>query len=888
MSHQHPPMFILRFLPFALWGVIFALVGKVALTARAQCDGQWIPGEGVAGTDNLVAAMTLYDPDGPGPLGLHVAMAGRFRVVGKTLASRVALYDLSTQEWRALGAGLNGSAYAIAVLPNNELVVGGQFTSAGGVAVSNVAKWNGTSWEAMGSLLNGQVSKLLVMPNGDLIAGGQFTSSGLGVVNGIARWSESDWVSIGGGVGGQYPYVSALEWMPNGDLIAGGIFASAGGVPANHIARWDGSRWWALGTGVGTTYSGSVSTVRVIKRLSNDDLIVGGSFYTAGGIASNLVARWNGGAWSAVGGGLGRETASVGEIAVAPNGDLYVGGGFGNNNGFYTNLERWNGSNWSGVGGGVGGGVSSLVFLPSGELCIGGSFSEVGAFQVYDPAGPCVPVSNIVTWNGASWSVLGSGFTGWISTLLALPDGDLLAGGRCSLASDLSGMTVARRTGTRWSAIGSAVYNHYMTQTVDAMAVSPSGDIYVGGYDFLIPNWTCIARVTPAGWVGVGAGLTGFVNTMAFIPGGDLVAGGNGLTLPGGARTPIARWNGNVWSAMGTKLTGNGVENSAILSNGDLIVSGSVSVVGGDPNLNLARWNGNDWESFASPSPGDTVSIGRLLALSGGRLLAYGSIRPPGGTTVVSVLLWNGTTWSRIGGNFNGSVVALAVLPSGAIVAGGQFTAVDGVSVGRIARWTGSAWVPMGSGIDSFGFPPVRALATLANGDLAVAGEFSIAGGNAAGSIAIWREDRTLPTIASHPADQRPCNNGSASFSVIAQSDTALSYRWRHDSQPIDTSVNPSAATATLTIAHAMIADAGLYDCVVTSCGSVTSNSARLRACVSDFNCDGAIDFFDFDDFVVCFEGIACPPGISADFDRDGTVDFFDYDAFISAFESPC
>ncbi|MEK6701837.1 MAG: hypothetical protein AABZ53_06210 [Planctomycetota bacterium] len=66
---------------------------------------------------------------------------------------------------------------------------------------------------------------------------------------------------------------------------------------------------------------------------------------------------------------------------------------------------------------------------------------------------------------------------------------------------------------------------------------------------------------------------------------------------------------------------------------------------------------------------------------------------------------------------------------------------------------------------------------------------------------------------------------------------------------------------------------------------------AELRfgiPCPADFNADGAVDFFDYDEFVVCFEGTACPPGVSADFDADGTIDFFDYDAFVVAFETPC
>ncbi len=61
-----------------------------------------------------------------------------------------------------------------------------------------------------------------------------------------------------------------------------------------------------------------------------------------------------------------------------------------------------------------------------------------------------------------------------------------------------------------------------------------------------------------------------------------------------------------------------------------------------------------------------------------------------------------------------------------------------------------------------------------------------------------------------------------------------------------------------------------------------------VAGCPADFNHDGAVDFFDYDDFVACFEGTVCPPGKYADFNSDTSVDFFDYDDFVNAFETPC
>ena len=63
---------------------------------------------------------------------------------------------------------------------------------------------------------------------------------------------------------------------------------------------------------------------------------------------------------------------------------------------------------------------------------------------------------------------------------------------------------------------------------------------------------------------------------------------------------------------------------------------------------------------------------------------------------------------------------------------------------------------------------------------------------------------------------------------------------------------------------------------------------AEAPGCPADFNGDGFLDFFDYDDYVNCFETGTCPPGKTADFNGDAFVDFFDYDDYVLAFETGC
>jgi predicted outer membrane repeat protein len=68
----------------------------------------------------------------------------------------------------------------------------------------------------------------------------------------------------------------------------------------------------------------------------------------------------------------------------------------------------------------------------------------------------------------------------------------------------------------------------------------------------------------------------------------------------------------------------------------------------------------------------------------------------------------------------------------------------------------------------------------------------------------------------------------------------------------------------------------------------IDMGAREFQPCPPDFNGDGFLDFFDYDDYVTCFEGGACPPGKTADFNNDGFTDFFDYDEFVTAFEIGC
>ena len=72
------------------------------------------------------------------------------------------------------------------------LYVGGDFTTAGGVAANHIAKWDGSSWSPLGSGMNFVVRALTVFDDGTglaaLYAGGAFASAFDSGDSYLAKW----------------------------------------------------------------------------------------------------------------------------------------------------------------------------------------------------------------------------------------------------------------------------------------------------------------------------------------------------------------------------------------------------------------------------------------------------------------------------------------------------------------------------------------------------------------------------------------------------------------------------------------------------------------------------------------------------------------------------
>ncbi len=187
--------------------------------------------------------------------------------------------------------GLSGVARAIVkdsvspgctALPNC-LIVGGSFTSAGGVAeVNNIVKIKSDgSFAALGTGMNGLVNALAIDSAGNLYAGGFFTTAGGVPAIKVAKWNEasSSWSALGTptnpGMSVENSTVLALALDTAGNLYAGGAFRRADRSFVDRISKWDGTSWSSLDDGVD-------DSVYALAVDSSGNLYAGGDFFTIG------------------------------------------------------------------------------------------------------------------------------------------------------------------------------------------------------------------------------------------------------------------------------------------------------------------------------------------------------------------------------------------------------------------------------------------------------------------------------------------------------------------------------------------------------------------------------------------------------------------------------
>lgn len=296
-------------------------------------------------------------------------------------------YSFSSMGNGLTGGGTFNSVNALCVY-NGVLYAGGTFTASGSTPLKNIAKWNGTSWSSVGTGVKGGVPVTYVFAmavfNNELYVGGIFDSVGGIAASNIAKWDGNSWSSVGTTGTGFTIGTGVVHTITvhNNELYIGGTFSSVDGVAADDIAKWNGTSWSAVGTS--NTISGGP-----IYAMASDgtDLFVGGQLTTINSTTVNNIARWDGTSWNAMGNGADKDVRGLFEY----NGNIYAGGYFYNMDGVANtrHVAKWDGSSWSAMH--VGMDTSVYAFA-----VYGWSLYATGAFTMASGS----PSSYIAKWDG--------------------------------------------------------------------------------------------------------------------------------------------------------------------------------------------------------------------------------------------------------------------------------------------------------------------------------------------------------------------------------------------------------------------------------------------------------------------------------------------------------
>ncbi|HEY0969004.1 MAG TPA: delta-60 repeat domain-containing protein [Opitutaceae bacterium] len=729
--------------------------------ARLNADGTVDTGFDLQTNDNVFSLQPIADGE--------MLVSGRFTAVYGASGSstptenhvvRLAADGSVKSSW-LISAASGAQIEALALQTDGKILVGGRFTDFVGSTATNLLRLygNGNVDADFRASTDGTVRALLV-----------HAASGAEANRGNAfAWLERNGAFHGGfsidGTQQLSGRVNAIAVQADGAILLGGYFSNRAGTTSREIIRIrpDGT--------VDTTFlprpDGAVNAIVVQP---DGKILIAGAFAAVSDLVRHRVARLN------PDGSVDDFTpiplnGTVNAMTLLPDGRVVVGG-------LFTAMEVDDGENDDDDGDGSttddtavryvammsstgaydtsfrpipNGIVESILPSADGRLYLGGSFSS------FTPAGTNTAVSRnslaLVGLDGAVDATFNPGPNAAVRAMALQADGKLVIGGDFTQIAlddgeadddDGDGATdddALRFYLARLNADGSLDRNFRPTPNagVNALAIQPSGGIYVGGaFTTFTPNDAeesvtrrRITRLNSDGTVDLSFNANANGTVYA------LVAAANDAVLAGGAFTAV--------------------DNAR-----PLFVGGEFTTVGGLSVPRLARLNldGNPDTGFV---PNPNAAVQALAEQADGRVLVAGAFTSIAGSPRTRLARFgaDGVLDDSYAPAINGAVTALALQTDGAALIGGDFSQVGGAARTRLARVRADGTVDptFAPGVDG----AVTALAVQADGKVLVAGSFATVAGGARSNLARLNADGSLDT------DFNPAPNGAvASVAVLA------------------------------------------------------------------------------------------------------------------------
>ncbi len=590
--------------------------------------------------------------------------------------------------------GVEGPVNAVLDLDGDTLV-GGVFASAGGVPVSNVARFDGQQWHPLGLGLGAEVRALAVFGapgNQRVLAGGIAAAlpGSTGPFSSVAEFNGEQWVASAGGFGGVTVDFELRTIGSTEDLLA-----------LNHVIPSLGVNVWRVGTYNGSNWQ-SVSPLRpgIPQRIVvNDDgsgpriYVTGGNLVGADGVPRNMVV-WDGAAWQ----------------ATAPNAPL----------GAITAITSFD---W-----GQGPRLTAVGVMPGVTPATLGLGRLEGNQWIYTPIAPQSSPTALVA--GLAPAQLQPGGPVELFGMGSLPLGgpNPSAVFRWDNGAFVSVLNGAGAPGT------------VQNQRTLERGIGAGGDrLLVGGFaiDYVGPSVRNVASISAQGVDALGEGLRGPIFDTAqrmTANGPELYVVGGPLAIGSTPLGQVARYVDGEWQSQAALGAASGLYERLLVDTesptSDVYAAGQV----------VGRFDGTAWTQLGGSFGIQRVSALEFFEPQGGTRQLFMGLRPFAPTLVLSPYLqrFDGAVWQPVFAGANGAVNALRVFDEGsgpALYVGGDFTQIDGQSARYLVRYDGTSWTEVGANLGG----PVRSIAIYDSGSgprLHVAGAFVVADGAVVNGVA--------------------------------------------------------------------------------------------------------------------------------------------------------
>jgi hypothetical protein len=761
----------------------------------------------VAGVDGEIRAMLRLTDGG-------VLLGGIFRAAGDTASQNLVEYDPDSGTFRGFGdffSGIGiGEVDSLLELSDGSVLVGGYFPQPQFSPTRCLYHYFPSTGEIVpveGFEVGGTYA-MAELPDGRVVLGGGFDFLGSFDWVSVALYDpESNTVShLGdGGVSGLRGTVRALAVLPDGRLIAGTEIGSPqeGVAGAIYVFDAQSQTWGLFADGLfKSSYIFSGLSVKHLLVLDNGDLMVGGEFGQAGDAPAGNLARYEvaTSSWIPMGEEFNGWPVSV--LERLSGGRVLVG----NSDGPYSpypvpliSLDPRTGE-MNALSDDVIVNPTAAVELPSGDI-----------LTVAEPFDRTVlPARNLVRLRGSdhTWQPERQGEAGWIESMAPLPNGDVLGVWRQDLAFSYphGAVRIYRSQTGQWTIVP-GLEDRSLGQIVRL----PNGDLVgVGG-------------------LGNGSGGSSLVRFSAAT---------ETLSIAGPA---LSEYNRGMW-ALGD----------------DSLISLELGYVGDQRSFQVRRFRFGEsqWTNAGTPLTGYdpdafAVTTDNRVILAGSNLVSNGQSLSP-----LAVLDVATSTWSALDAHLGSStdyITGVSPLPGGDIIAYGSFGVINGVDAQGIARLDHQAGTWHAVPIES---NPFLSRIWLTNAS---------------------RTEGDLLGIASlyEPESQQFENH-------------VVRYRAASDSITVEANIGPDDRERVVTSIQEVEGGFVVGGKFSVIDGVVSTSFARWTTlchdpCNPDLNGDGVPDQGDVDVLINAIAGGGTPPGLNTDFNHDGAGDQGDVDALVSA-----